>query len=155
MTAKTSESQATYFANTTVTLDIPEALYRRLQQAASVLQLSFNEVVLHALQAGSPPTWDDAPAEFQTYLAALDRLDNDALWRIVRSSRSELDLERYQELLDLNADGELTDAERRELEHLRTLADRHVLRKAHAAALLRWRGYQVPPPQLPAAQNKR
>ena len=143
MMAKTSESQTAYFASTTVTLDIPEALYHRLQQAASVLQMSFNEIVLHTLQAGSPPVWDDVPAEFQTHLAALDRLDNDALWRIVRSSKPEVNLERYQELLDRNADGRLTDSERRELAHLRTLADRHVLRKAHAAALLRWRGQQV------------
>ena len=145
MTAKTSESQATYATNT-VTLDIPEALYHRLRQAASVLQLSFNEVVLRALQVGSPPAWDDAPAEFQTNLAALDRLDDDELWKIVRRLGSELNVERYQELLDRNADGRLTDAERRELENLHTMADRHMLRKAHAAALLRWRGYQVPPP---------
>ena len=149
MMAKTSESQTAYFASTTVTLDIPEALYHRLQQAASVLQMSFSEIVLHALRAGSPPAWDDVPAEFQTHLAALDRLDNDALWRIVRSSKPEVNLERYQELLDRNADRGLTDSERRELEHLRTLADRHVLRKAHAAALLKWRGEQVPPSQLP------
>lgn len=145
MTAKTSESQATYATNT-VTLDIPEALYHRLRQAASVLQLSFNEVVLRALQVGSPPAWDDAPAEFQTNLAALDRLDDDELWKIVRRLGSELNVERYQELLDRNADGRLTDAERRELENLHTMADRYMLRKAHAAALLRWRGYQVPPP---------
>jgi hypothetical protein len=143
--AKISESQAAYVTNT-VTLNIPEALYHRLRHAATTLQLSFDEIVLRALQVGSPPAWDDAPAEFQADLAALYRLDNDALWNIVRSPAPELNLGRYQELLDRNADGELTDAERRELESLRTTADRYVLRKAHAAALLRWRGYQVPSP---------
>lgn len=107
-----------------------------------------DEVVLHALQVGSPPAWNDAPAEFQADLAALDRLDDDALWRIARSSRSEADMGRYQELLDRHADGTLTDAERQELDELRQEADRFMLRKAHTAALLRWRGYQLPSPVL-------
>ena len=148
MTTKISESQMAYGANT-VTLNIPEALYHRLQQAAAALQLSFDEIVLHALQVGSPPAWDDVPAEFQTDLAALDRLDNDALWNVVRGPAPELDWERYQELLDDSAEERLTDTEGRELGKLRAMADRHVLRKAHAAALLRWRGYQVPPPSPP------
>ena len=148
MTAKIQESQAVY-ATSTVTLNIPEVLYHRLRQAAAALQLSFDEIVLHALRAGSPPAWDDVPAEFQTDLAALDRLDNDSLWNIIRSSASGFDWERYQELLDRSAGGRLTDAEQRELEELRTKADRHVLRRAHAAALLKWRGYQVLPPSPP------
>jgi hypothetical protein len=132
-----------------VTLDIPAALYHRLQQAATALRISFNEVVLHTLQVGSPPAWDDVPAEFQADLAALDRLGNDALWNIALGSAEGLDWERYQELLNLNAERELTDAGRRELEDLRARADRHVLRKAHAAALLRWRGCQVSVPLPP------
>jgi hypothetical protein len=148
MTTKISESQTAYGTNT-VTLNIPEALYHRLQQAAAALQLPFDEIVLHALHVGSPPAWDDVPAEFQTDLAALDRLDNDALWNVVRGSAPELDWEHYQELLDRSAEGRLTDTERRELGNLRATTDRHVLRKAHAAALLRWRGYQVPPPSPP------
>ena len=43
----------------------------------------------------SPPRWDDAPAEFQADLAALDRLDDEALWRIARSRMTEADMERY------------------------------------------------------------
>ena len=146
--AKIRESQAAYAANT-VTLSIPEPLYHRLRQAAAVLQLPFDEIVLHALQVGSPPAWDDAPIEFQTDLAALDRLDNDALWNVLRSSATDLDWERYQMLLDRCADGKLTDVEQRELGELRTMADRHVLRRAHSATLLRWRGCQVPPPTPP------
>jgi hypothetical protein len=144
MSAKTRKSQATY-APHTVTLSVPEALYHRLQQAATALQLSFEEIALHALQAGSPPAWDDAPAEFQNELAALDRLGNDALWDVISGSAGGLDWALYQELLDRNAEGRLTDAGHRQLEELRTAADRYVLRRSHAAALLRWRGHQVTP----------
>jgi hypothetical protein len=52
---------------------------------------------------------------------------------------------RYQELLDLNADELIDESERLELTQLRIKADLFMLRKAHAAALLRWRGHQLPP----------
>lgn len=64
-----------------------------------------DDVLLHAVQVGSPPGWDDAPAEFQTDLAALDRLDDEALRRVARSHKTEADMERYQELLNKNANG--------------------------------------------------
>ena len=131
----------------TVTLNLPEMLYRRLLQTAQATRRPLDEVVLHALQVGSPPAWNDAPAEFQADLAALNRLDDDALWRIARGSRSKADMRHHQELLDRHANGTLTDAERRELDELHQEADRFMLRKAHAAALLRWRGYQLPFPE--------
>jgi hypothetical protein len=129
----------------TVTLRLPEGLYIRLQQAAQATRRSLDDILLHAVQVGSPPRWDDAPAEFQADLAALDRLDDEALWRIARSRMTEADMGRYQELLDKNANDTLQAEECDELVNLRTEADRFMLHKAHAAALLRWRGYQVPP----------
>jgi len=131
-------------ATQTVTLQLPESLYARLQQAAHATRRSLDDVLLHAVQVGSPPRWDDAPAEFQADLAALDRLDDDALWQIVRSHKSEEDMERYQALLDKNADSGLSADEREELAGLRVEFDRAMLCKVHAAALLRWRGYSVP-----------
>ena len=128
-----------------VTMELPETLYTRLQQTAQATQQSFEEVLLRALQTGSPPSWDTAPAEFQADLAALDRLDDSALWRIARSQVTPAEMDRYQDLLDKNANGTLSAKEREELTQLRTQFDRQMLRKAHAAALLQWRGYQIPP----------
>ena len=128
----------------TVTLRLPEGLYIRLQQAAQATHHSLDDVLLRAVQVGSPPRWDDAPAEFQSDLATLDRLDDEGLWSIARSRKTERDMERYQELLDNNANSVLSVAERDELARLRVEFDRFMLRKAHAAALLRWRGHRVP-----------
>ena len=64
-----------------VTLQLPENLYLRLQQMAQATHQSFDEVLLRAIQVGSPPSWEDAPAAFQRDLAVLDRLDDDALLR--------------------------------------------------------------------------
>jgi hypothetical protein len=128
-----------------VMVPLPEKLYLRLQHVAQATQQSFTDVLLHAVEMGSPPNWENAPAEFQTDLASLDRLNDEALWQIARSRRTEVEMGRYQELLDKNTEGTLTEAERHELDQLRTEADRFMLRKAHAAALLRWRGHKLPP----------
>ncbi|MDH3602840.1 MAG: hypothetical protein OEU26_24780 [Candidatus Tectomicrobia bacterium] len=128
-----------------VMLHLPEALYVRLQQNAQATQQSLNEVALRAIEVGAPPNWEDAPAEFQTDLAALDRLDDDTLWHIARSRQTEMEMIRYSDLLDQNANDVLSDADRVELAALRTQADRFMLRKVHAAALLRWRGHHIPP----------
>lgn len=133
---------------TSVTLQLPESLYVRLQHAAQAMRQPLNEVLVRAVEVGSPPVWDDAPAAFQADLAALDRLDDESLWRVARSTQLDQDGSRYQELLDKNANGTITAGERAELTDLRIEADRFMLRKAHAAALLRWRGHQVPPGPL-------
>ncbi len=127
----------------TVMLQLPETLYRRLAETARVTRRSFEEIALHALEVGSPPSWEDVPAEFQTDLAALDRLDDQALWQIARGVRAADEMARHEELLEKNREGVLGDTERLELDRLRTEADRFMLRKAHAAALLHWRGYSV------------
>jgi hypothetical protein len=129
----------------TVTLQLPENLYLRLQQAAQSTKQSLNEVFLHAVQVGSPPGWEDIPAEFQADVAALDRLDDAALWRIVRQKQPDADMTTYQALLDQHANGTISEAEIHTLHKLRTEADRFMIRKAHAAALLRWRGHHTPP----------
>ncbi len=128
-----------------VTLRLPESLYLRFQQTARATRRTLDDVLLRAVEVGSPPRWDDAPAEFQAALAALDRMDDQALWRIARSRKTEAEMERYQELLDKNANGASSAAEREELTALRHEYDDAMLCKAHAAALLRWRGHRIPP----------
>jgi len=85
-----------------ITLQLPERIYLRLQQVAQATQQSLDDVFLRVLQIGSPPSWEDVPAEFQADLAALDRLDDAALWRVARSKQVQ-DMNLYQTLLDKNA----------------------------------------------------
>lgn len=127
-----------------ITLQIPEILYQRLVNTAYAQRRSIEEVIVHALQVGSPPAWDDVPEEFQADIAALDRLDDNSLWQIVRSCKTAEQMERYNFLLERNSSGNITDAEQLELINLRHEADRFMLCKAQAAVLLRWRGHHVP-----------
>ncbi len=130
--------------STTITLQIPDFLYQRLVNTAQATERSLEAVMLHALQIGSPPNWSDVPEEFQADLAALDRLEDQALWPIAQSKKTPEEMERHYWLLAQNQERSLTDAEQIELEQLKISADRFMLRKAHAAALLKWRGYPVP-----------
>jgi hypothetical protein len=139
------KAKGTSMTTHAVTLQLPEHVYLRLQLIARATHQSFDDVVLRAIQVGAPPSWEDAPAEFQADLAVLDRLDDAALWHIVRRRQTTAEMVRYQELLDKNANDTPSDAERAELTQLRTAADRFMLRKVQAAALLRWRGHHLPP----------
>lgn len=130
----------------TVTLDLPDALYQRLRTTALATKQPIEKIMLHALNLGSPPAWDDVPPEFQLDIAGLDKLPDEALWTIAKSRKTPAEFTRYEELLDRNAEGLLTPAERAELEDLRHEHDLFMLRKAHAAALLRWRGHPVVTP---------
>lgn len=86
-----------------------------------------------------------APSAFQADLSALERLPNNALWSIALSMYSAVSTERLQELLEKNADDDVTDAEQRELAVLVEDANHFMLRKAAACALLRGRGHAMPP----------
>jgi hypothetical protein len=127
----------------TVVLKIPEALYQRLVIAAGATRLSLEDIILQALQIGSPPTWDDVPDEFQADLASLDRLDDQALWQVSQSHKSQSEQERYEFLLDKQQDGELDASEKLELNTLRREADLFMLRKAQSVAILKWRGKSI------------
>jgi hypothetical protein len=92
----------------TVTLQIPEILYQCLVNTARAMQRPLEEVMLHALQVGSPPAWDDVPEEFQADIAALDKLDDNTLWQIVQSRKTAADMKRYNILLEGNSSDTLT-----------------------------------------------
>ncbi|MGB3757591.1 MAG: hypothetical protein WBA07_14635 [Rivularia sp. (in: cyanobacteria)] len=126
----------------TVTLQIPETLYQRLVNTARATQRPIEEIMLRALQVGSPPSWDDIPEEFQAEIAALDKLDDNTLWQIFHSCKTIADMERHNILLEANSNGTITQDRRLELINLRRQADLLMLKKAQATVLLRWRGHQ-------------
>jgi hypothetical protein len=99
----------------TVTLQIPDPIYQRLVNTANATGRSLEEVILHALKVGSPPDWDNVPDEFKAELAALDRFEDEALWKIATARKTLEEMARYDELLDRNQNGTLSQAERLEV----------------------------------------
>lgn len=130
---------------TTITISLPDTVYKRLQRMAQATKQSLPDVVVRAVEIGSPPSWQDAPTEHHATLAELENLSDDALWNIARTQIGENEMARYELLLDKNSEGALSPLETEELSLLKTAANRFMLRKAHAAALLKWRGHIIPP----------
>jgi hypothetical protein len=126
-----------------ITLQIPDPLYQRLVNTAQATHRPIEEVVFHSLKVGSPPIWDGVPEEFQTDLAVLDRLEDEALWKIAQARKTTSDMTRYEALLQQNQEHTLSATDRAELTDLRIEGDRFMLCKAQAAAILSWRGHSV------------
>jgi hypothetical protein len=123
----------------TVTLKIPDEIYQRLELNAQATQRSIEDILALVLKVGSPPAWDDVPEEFQADLQGLDALTDEALHQLVSASKAESEFDRYDDLLELHATGNLSASEQQKLAALRKESERFMLRKAQAAVLTRWR----------------
>jgi len=123
---------------------VPDELYDRLNAAAAAARQPVHEVAARVLYAGLPPSVDDVPASMRETLRRLEKSDDETLWQVWHSRAPEAQRSRHSALLEKKANGAITAEERRELSRLRRRADQLMLKRAHAAALLRWRGHRVP-----------
>jgi predicted DNA-binding protein len=136
-----------------IAIQMPEPLYQRLQRLAQLTHRSLESLVLETLDANIPPLLEDMPEPTRQDLAALERLDDDALRQVAQGAWTPEQNARYTELLAKNRAGTITPSEIALLEDLYQDANRHMLRKAYANALLKWRGHQLPTlSELEAAQ---
>jgi len=130
----------------TITLRLPEDIYRRFQRAAQVSRTPLEDVMVRTIRGNLPPTVDDLPLDLQDKLAGLSDLSDEALWEIAREELQADQWQQHRRLLNKNEVGTLTDADRQDLDRLRTITDQFVLRRSYALALLEWRGYTLPIP---------
>lgn len=128
----------------TLTLRLPEPTLRYLQQIATATQRPLEQVVQQSIEGNLPPSVASAPVNMQAELLAMQMLPLEALQRIARSQMPVEQQVRHLALLESNSAGDLSPAERAELLTLRETADRLMLRKAYAWAILRWQGQPVP-----------
>ncbi len=131
----------------TLTLDIPESLYARLAERASLSQRSVADEALAAM-AQTIPTEDDlAPALTHT-LQGLEALDNTQLRRAAARGLSRRNESRLRELARRNSAGEITRDEADELAGLLDRLEDIGLLRAKATALLRARSHEMDNLQL-------
>ena len=135
---------STRMTDRTVTLAVPEELYRELEAQAQVGAVSIDEVVLGALRRHLPPVEADLPPEIQAELRAMDYLADDALWQIASASMNADKVALWDVLLDRKQAGELTPEGQDLLSRLRDEGELLTLRKAHAYMLLKARGHAIP-----------
>jgi hypothetical protein len=127
-----------------VAVQVPEALYRRLERLATLTNRPVERVLAQTLTSGLPPLPDDLPATMRDALANLESLADAALERVVRERMDVTEVERFEILRQQRRAGSITRSEAQQLTDLTTTADLLTLRKADAAVLLKWRGRRVP-----------
>ena len=127
----------------TLTLHLPENVYRHLQQVAQETDQSLEAVASQAIQGNLPPLLEDLPGGWRDDLVELQSLDDQVLWKIVNESLPADQWEQHQNLLLQNQEDDLTADEAAELTQLREATDYFVLRRSYALAILKWRGYSV------------
>ena len=127
-----------------LTVTLPEYLYRQLQRQAQVVNRPLSEVAITALESVVVPVEDDLPPGLQAELTAMAYLSDDALWQIAGSVMNKDKIALYDLLLERRQSGTLTPEGQAWLDTLRNEADALMLRKAQAYALLKSRGHKLP-----------
>lgn len=126
----------------TVTLRLPDMLYRQVERRAKEMRRSV-EAELVAVVSTALPTLEDLPEDVASDLTQLTYLTDAELWQAARTALPAQSAERMQGLLLKRQREGLITSEERELEHLARHADRTMLVRAQAAALLKARGHDV------------
>ena len=127
----------------TITLRLPEPLYRTARQIAQVTKRPIEAVLQDSLSAVLPPLDDVEPNE-AAELARLALLDDAALWGEARTLMTRAEQTELQDLLDRQGSKSLTTVEQARLRELMHVYGQLMVRKAHAYLLLARRGYRVP-----------
>jgi hypothetical protein len=122
-----------------VTLQLPDTVMRRAQQAAAALHHPLEEVLADLLAATLPDV-ERAPESLRAELARMTWLSDTELWALARSQIDEAQQAQLQALATAQTERALTPNEQATLEDLRQAYGRVTLLKARAFALLGLRG---------------
>lgn len=127
----------------TVTIQLPEHLYRSASQLAHTAKRPLAEILQDSLAHTLPPL-DDVDPEEAEELARLSLLSDAELWRIAQSNLSPKKQARLDALLLEQSAAELDEAGMEQLHKLQSEYGRLLVRQSHAWLLLARRGYKVP-----------
>lgn len=131
-------------ASDSVTIHLPDGLYRRLERLANLTKQPLEGLIVKTLSANLPPLPDHLSPATRDALQALEGLSDDELWQRMQATFPEDQYEHLSQLRERQHEGSLTAAEREDLDHLMAAAGLLTLEKAYAAVLLKWRGHRLP-----------
>jgi len=129
----------------TVSIRLPENLYRRVQQRAKNTNRSVADELAVVIEdaLATEGAWVGVPSDIVEEAAQLHFLDDDHLLRILQWTVPVEKTDRVQTLIQkLEAEG-LTTTEEEEIRQLQHYAHRVMLVRAEAAALLQSRGFDI------------
>lgn len=130
-----------------VTVELPSTTWEHLQKTARQQRRSIPDVV-RDLVLIQTPDFPALPPDVEAELAAFANLSDGVLWLLARST---LSVEEQSDLALLNEEAQrrpLTQAERTRQQTLVDNYDRVLVRRAHAAGLLKKRGYDLSDPAV-------
>lgn len=130
-------------SSASVSVQLPESLFRRLQYIAEITHRQVEDVLTTTVNVALPPD-PNLPSDLADELAAMTMLNDDALWAATELSLSPAQQRRMNQLAHAGGIRPLTAAESAELARLQDLYDRSVLRRARALSILAHRGYEIP-----------
>jgi predicted ArsR family transcriptional regulator len=128
-----------------ITLNLPQAVYKQIRQAAEKVGRPVNEVLLEAVAAVAPVIGTE-PENLRTALAQMAYLNDAALWQAGRATMTAEQRERLEALHDKQQREGLMAEEEAEEQALLSLYRETLLVRAQAAVLLKQRGYDVSEP---------
>ncbi len=127
-----------------LTIQLSDVVYQYLQKVSTFTKQPLEALVQQSVEGNLPPRITNTPFELQQELLAMQTDSVQELQKIANSQCTLFDTNRHLELLEKNSAGAITPAEQIELAALRQQADRLMVRKAYAWALLRWHGQPIP-----------
>jgi len=129
----------------TITLSVPEAVFRRAQETAVASSLSVEDIFTQSIGRLLPPLEDDLPQNLRAELAVLILKSDEQLHAIASAVVDRNSQDRLEALATALEKRPLTTDEQAELERLMDLSYRVMLLKAEAFRLLALRGYEIFP----------
>ena len=125
-----------------ITITLPSPFYQQLQNRATQKRHTLEQELLDVVTQAMP-TVALQPQSLDELLESLELFDDDELWQAARSHLADEAAERMAELNWRRQRSRLTELETQELLRLGDQYERAMLVRAHAAALLKQRGYDV------------
>jgi MFS superfamily sulfate permease-like transporter len=126
----------------TLTLKLPDSLYRRLQERAQEAQRTIEAEILDLI-ATIVPAADELPSGLAEAVSSLHLLNDEALWRSARAVFAVESAARLEDLHRENQRRELTAEERAQASALVEEFERSMLVRASAIRVLKERGHDV------------
>ena len=130
-------------AEKTITLHIPDELYRQVEKAAQASERPVENVLLDSISLFV--NYPQTPQQLDTWVGQLSHYTDSQLWGVVYHRLAENDSLRLGELSEKNGHETLTAQEQDELTNLLHLVDRDMLLRSEALLLLQQRGHDVQP----------
>ncbi|NUQ38564.1 MAG: hypothetical protein HUU23_12370 [Caldilineales bacterium] len=126
-----------------VTVDLPEVLFRKVERAAEGLGQPVSLALLKIVES-SLPSLDKVPSRYRGELEAMETWTDQQLWRAAREETPAAAQQERSDLLRKHKQAPLGLEEEAHLDRLQADANRLMLRKSYALALLKWRGHKIP-----------